>query len=147
MGWCAPWFNVRALLLFQFQQTHFESRAWKHLPEFQGCVRERPPCPCWEHRSYRASFVSVGHVCGALLDNLDSAIRFVKTVDRNHLKWKTFSPDSFSMGWCALLFTVVSFSVLCCRLNSNKLIFEGVRGNACRSTRVVCGNAHPVHLL
>ena len=34
--------------------------------------------------------------------------------------------------------------VLCCRLNPNKLIFDGVRGNTCRSIRVVCGNAHPV---
>ena len=34
--------------------------------------------------------------------------------------------------------------VLCCRLNPRKLILKGVRGNTCRSTRVVCGNAHPV---
>ena len=33
----------------------FERRAWKHLPEYQGCVRKRPPCPCWEHQSYTTS--------------------------------------------------------------------------------------------
>ena len=27
---------------------------------------------------------------------------------------------------------------------SQKLILKGVRGNTCQSTRVVCGNAHPV---
>ena len=50
----------RALLPFESQKTHFERRAWKHLPEYQGCVRKRPPCRlCRGHQSYRTSFVSV----------------------------------------------------------------------------------------
>ena len=37
----------------------FERRAWKHLPGYQGCVRKRPPCPCWEHQKLQNIFVNV----------------------------------------------------------------------------------------
>ena len=40
--WCAPVVFVvscsRALMPFESQKTHFERRAWEHLPEYQGCV-------------------------------------------------------------------------------------------------------------
>ena len=58
---------LRALLPCESQQLIFERRAWKHLPEYQGCVRKRPPCPCWEHQSHKTSFVSVSSALPLIL--------------------------------------------------------------------------------
>ena len=52
----------------------------------------------------------------------------------------------WSIVLSALSFSVVSVLTLVAVSSFPAQIFEGVCGNACQSSRVVCGNAHPVML-
>ena len=57
---------------------------------------------------------------------------------------KRFPQIFYQFVGVRLVLFVVSFSRALLPFESQKLILKGVRGNTCQSTRVVCGNAHPV---
>ena len=81
----------------------------------------------------------------------DSASRAKGTREDNGRLWALVMRNEISIQLVKKRSPLVNFVCTLCLLvvvfSFQNKSFEGVRGNACHSSRVVCGNTHPVCLL